>query len=160
MNIGVHGCASLPNGAGQSFSKADEFVVALKKALTEAADIEQLFAIWERNVDAVRAINKQHQSLNATRCYRSNLVSHMKGRAIALAKQGDQASERRTWQSELVPPQGRQERSSHSRAEAVPLQGAFKLCGIPTLRHLRTRPFPPAPHPLCTTARRCAESER
>ena len=62
---------SLPNGAGQSFNKADEFVVALRKALTEAPDIEQLFAIWERNVDAVRAINKTDQSLNATRRYRS-----------------------------------------------------------------------------------------
>ena len=48
-----------PSGAGQSFSKADEFVVALRKALTEATDMEQLFAIWERNVDTVRAINKQ-----------------------------------------------------------------------------------------------------
>src|SRR4029453_9679615 len=50
---------SLPNGAGQSFSRADEFVAGLSKALTEAADIEVLFAIWERNVDTVRAINKQ-----------------------------------------------------------------------------------------------------
>ena len=42
---------NLPNGAGQSFSRADEFVTALSKALTEAADIEVLFAIWERNVE-------------------------------------------------------------------------------------------------------------
>jgi recombination DNA repair RAD52 pathway protein len=50
---------SLPNGAGQNFNRADEFIVALRRALTEASDIEQLFAIWERNVDTVRTINKQ-----------------------------------------------------------------------------------------------------
>ena len=31
---------SLPSGAGQSFNRADEFVAALSKALTEATDIE------------------------------------------------------------------------------------------------------------------------
>ena len=85
---------SLPNGAGQSFSKADEFVVALRKALTEAADIEQLFAIWERNVDAVRAINKQANRSTPRGVIAQNLVAHMKGRAIALGKQGGEASER------------------------------------------------------------------
>ena len=43
---------------GQSFNRTDEFIVALRKAMTEATDIEDLFAIWELNVDAVRAINK------------------------------------------------------------------------------------------------------
>jgi hypothetical protein len=50
---------SLANGAGQSFNRPDEFVAALSKALTEANDIEQLFAIWERNVDTVRALKRQ-----------------------------------------------------------------------------------------------------
>ena len=83
---------SLPNGAGQSFDKADEFIVALRQALTEAADIEQLFAIWERNVDAVRAINKQTNRSTPRGVIAQNLVAHLKGRAIALAKQGSQAS--------------------------------------------------------------------
>ena len=86
---------SLPNGAGQSFNKADEFVVALRKALTEAPDIEQLFAIWERNVDTVRAINKHTNRSTPRGAIAQNLVAHLKGRAIALAKQGSQASERR-----------------------------------------------------------------
>ena len=94
MNIVAHGCLSLPNGAGQSFNKADEFVVALRKALTEAADIEQLFAIWERNVDAVRAINKHTNRSTPRGVIAQNLVAHLKGRAIALAKQGSEASER------------------------------------------------------------------
>ena len=49
---------SLPVGAGQSLKTVNEYLAALRKALTEAADIEQLFAIWERNVDARRAINR------------------------------------------------------------------------------------------------------
>jgi Rad52/22 family double-strand break repair protein len=49
---------SLPSGAGQSFSKADEFIEALSKALSEANDIEHLFGIWERNARAI-AIAKQ-----------------------------------------------------------------------------------------------------
>ena len=66
--------------------------MALRKALTEAADIEQLFAIWERNVDAVRAINKQTNRSTPRGVIAQNLVAHMKGRAIALAKQGSQPS--------------------------------------------------------------------
>ena len=64
---------------------------ALRKALTEAADIEQLFAIWERNVDTVRAINKQTNRSTPRGVIAQNLVAHLKGRAIALAKQGSRA---------------------------------------------------------------------
>jgi hypothetical protein len=78
---------SLPNGAGQSFSKADEFVSALSKALTEAADIEFLFGIWERNVDTVRAVNKHANRSTPRGAIGQNLVAHLKRRAIALAKQ-------------------------------------------------------------------------
>ena len=79
---------SLPNGAGQSFDRADEFIAALSKALTEAKDIEQLFAIWERNVDKVRAINRQTNRSTPRGVIAPNLVAHLKSRAIALAKQG------------------------------------------------------------------------
>jgi DNA recombination protein Rad52 len=78
---------SLPNGGGQSFSKADEFVSALSKALAAATDIEQLFAIWERNVDTVRAINKQTNRSSPRAAIAQTLVAHLKRRAIALAKQ-------------------------------------------------------------------------
>ena len=62
-----------------------------KKALTGAADIEQLFAFWERNVDAVRAINKRTDRSTPRGAIAQNLVAHMKGRAIALAQQGHQS---------------------------------------------------------------------
>jgi hypothetical protein len=79
---------SLPSGAGQSFDRSDEFLAALRKALTDTADIEQLFAIWERNVDAVRAINKHTNRSTPRGVIAQNLVAHLKSRAIALAKQG------------------------------------------------------------------------
>ena len=78
---------SLPGGAGQSFDRADEFIAALSKALTEATDIEQLFALWERNVDTVRAINRQTNRSTPRGVIAHNLVAHLKSRAIALAKQ-------------------------------------------------------------------------
>ena len=33
--------------------------MALRQALTDAAAVAQLFAIWERNVDTVRAISSR-----------------------------------------------------------------------------------------------------
>jgi hypothetical protein len=82
---------SLPNGAGQSFTKADEFIVALRKALTEAPDIEQLFAIWERNVVCVRELNRHTNRSTPRGLIGQNLVAHLKNRAIALAKQANPA---------------------------------------------------------------------
>jgi DNA recombination protein Rad52 len=41
-----------------SFSKPSEFASALRAALSEARDIEILFALWEQNVETVRAINR------------------------------------------------------------------------------------------------------
>ena len=83
---------SLPSGAGRSFNRADEFIAALSKALTEAADIEQLFAIWERNVDIVRAINRQTNRATSRGVLTQNLVAQMKSRAIALAKRNVEPS--------------------------------------------------------------------
>ena len=70
---------SLPNGAGQSFAKADEFIEALSKALTEARDIEHLFAIWESNVDSVRIVNKQTNRSTPRGVIARNLVTQLKG---------------------------------------------------------------------------------
>ena len=70
-----------------SFDKPSEFAGALRKAMTEAQDIELLFAIWEQNVETVRALNR---SLKQDRLPKSGiapqLVSHLKQCAIALAK--------------------------------------------------------------------------
>lgn len=83
---------SLPDGAGQTFAKGTDFIVALRKALSEAAEIEQLFAIWERNVDTLRAINRSANQTTRGTVVQS-LVEHLKARAIALAKQGSQTAD-------------------------------------------------------------------
>jgi hypothetical protein len=83
---------SLPSGAGQSFNRSDEFIAALQETLSATNDIEQLFAIWERNVDAVRSINKCTNRSTPRGMITQNLVAHLRSRAIALAKQGSQTS--------------------------------------------------------------------
>ena len=70
-----------------TFDKPSEFAGALRKAMTEAGDIEVLFAIWEQNVDTVRALNrslKQHALPKSG--IAPQLVSHLKQCAIALVK--------------------------------------------------------------------------
>jgi hypothetical protein len=108
------------DGAGQSFERVDEFVAALSKALTEATDIEQLFVIWERNVDNVRAINKHANRSSARGAIAQNLVAHLKGRAIALAKQS-QISETTRIQNR-----------SHSKVDK-------SVLAIPELKRIRSK---------------------
>jgi hypothetical protein len=79
---------SLPGGAGQSFDRANDFIAALSKAMTDTTDIEQLFALWERNVDTVRAINRYSNHSTPRSVIAQNLVAHLKSRAIALANKG------------------------------------------------------------------------
>jgi hypothetical protein len=85
--IGPWVLRSAPGVEKASFDKPSEFAGALRKAMTEANDIELLFAIWEQNVDTVRALNR---SLKQDALPRSGiapqLVSHLKRCAIALVK--------------------------------------------------------------------------
>ena len=76
------------SGTGRvSFNKASEFAAALRTAMSEARDIEMLFALWEQNVEMVRAINR---SLGQQHLQKSGiapqLVVHLKQCAVALAK--------------------------------------------------------------------------
>ena len=70
------------------YDKPSEFALGLREALDAAQDIEGLFAVWERNVDTVRAMNR---SLNQNHLRKSGaasqLVTHLKRCAVALAKQ-------------------------------------------------------------------------
>jgi len=77
-------------GAGASdatFDKPEDFGGALSKAMDEAKDVELLFAIWEQNVDTVRAINRSviHRSKSKIG-FAQSLVKHLKTCAIALAR--------------------------------------------------------------------------
>jgi DNA recombination protein Rad52 len=86
-----------------SFDKAEEFADGLRKAMREAQDIERLFAIWEQNVETVRALNKcLKQDALPRSGIAPQLVAHLKDCAIALVKSGSgladnsQASEGKT----------------------------------------------------------------
>ncbi len=78
---------------GASFEKPSEFAGALRKAMSDVNDIELLFAIWEQNVDTVRALNR---SLKKEQLPRSGiapqLVNHLKRCAIALVKPESRAN--------------------------------------------------------------------
>ena len=72
-----------------SFDKPSKFAGALRKAMTEALDIEFLFAIWEQNVETVRALNRSlKQDALPKSGIAPQLVSHLKHCAIALVKPG------------------------------------------------------------------------
>src|SRR5262249_3311270 len=79
-----------------SFDKPSAFAGALRKAMIEACDIERLFAIWEQNVDTVRALSrslKQDHLPNSG--IAPQLVGHLKQCAIALvnSQNGDHHKE-------------------------------------------------------------------
>jgi len=70
-----------------SFDRPSEFAAALRKAMSEARDIEVLFAIWEQNVETVRDLNRSlKQSALPTSGIAPQLVAHLKRCAIALVK--------------------------------------------------------------------------
>ena len=61
--------------------------------MTEAHDIELLFAIWEQNVETVRALNKSlKQDALPKSGIAPQLVSHLKQCAIALVKPGNRVN--------------------------------------------------------------------
>ena len=73
-----------------SFDTPEKFGDALRNAMNDAKDVELLFAIWEQNVDTVRAINRSviHRSKSKIG-FAQSLVKHLKVCAIALARAGN-----------------------------------------------------------------------
>jgi DNA recombination protein Rad52 len=72
---------------GASFEKANDFAEALRKAMSDAQDMELLFAIWEQNVETVRALNRRLKQDALPRSgIAAQLVAHLKQCAVALVK--------------------------------------------------------------------------
>jgi hypothetical protein len=102
-----------------SFDQPSEFASALQKAMSEARDIELLFAVWEQNVDTVRALNrslKQEKLPNSS--FAPRLVNHLKQCAIALVKPAGGGSNSDEWgkssrYATFFSSKNRQERSDH-----------------------------------------------
>jgi hypothetical protein len=113
LPIGPWSLRSASGAEVASFDKPSAFADALRKALTEAGDIEFLFAIWEQNVDTVRTLNR---SLKQEQLPKSEiapqLVHHLKQCAIALVKPESQMR----WRSQDDRHKDRQERSHFWRA--------------------------------------------
>ena len=69
------------------FEKPSEFAAALQTAMSEAEDIELLFAIWEQNVETVRTVNRAMRQDHLPKSgIAPQLVAHLKRCAIALVK--------------------------------------------------------------------------
>ena len=70
-----------------SFNKPSEFAAALRAAMSAVRDIEILFALWEHNVETVRAINRSLDQHHLEKSgIAAQLVAHLKQCAVALAK--------------------------------------------------------------------------
>jgi hypothetical protein len=93
-----------------SFEQPCEFASALRQVMTEANDMELLFAIWERNVDTVRTLNRSlRQDALPKSGIAAQLVGHLKRCAIALVK-----------------PESRADGSDHSDATGVTSRKAVR----------------------------------
>jgi hypothetical protein len=75
-----------------NFDKPKAFLASLRDAMTSAPDIEQLFAVWEQNVETVRAINKQLKCSSSKDTAVHDLVAHLRSCAVTLATPGDPAA--------------------------------------------------------------------
>jgi hypothetical protein len=92
LPIGPWILRSLSGAEEVSFDKPSEFAGALRAAMSKARDIELLFAIWEQNVETVRALNGSLKQDQLTKSgIAPQLVNHLKRCAIALVKPGNQA---------------------------------------------------------------------
>ncbi len=75
-----------------SCEKPSDFASALRKAMSEAPNIETLFSVWEQNVDVVRGLNKTLKQDHLQKSgVAAQLVAHLKSCAIALAKSNEAA---------------------------------------------------------------------
>jgi hypothetical protein len=70
-----------------TLEKPDAFADELRKVMSSAKDIETLFAVWEQNVETVRAINRHiRERTPVSGALAQDLVAHLKACAVNLAK--------------------------------------------------------------------------
>ncbi len=69
-----------------ALEKPEGFAAELRKAMDSAKDIESLFAVWEQNVETVRAINRHlRERAPVSGALAQDLVAHLKACAVGLA---------------------------------------------------------------------------
>ncbi|MGB6910013.1 MAG: Rad52/Rad22 family DNA repair protein [Methyloceanibacter sp.] len=93
-----------PSGTEEaSFDQPSKFAAALRQAMGNAGDIELLFAIWEQNVETVRALNRRLKQDALPRSgIAPQLVAHLKHCAVALARPETRSKERETGTSQPI----------------------------------------------------------
>ena len=91
-----HGPWVLRSATGASrmtLEKPEAFADALRKTMDNAKDIEALFAVWEQNVETVRAINRDVRERSpVSGALAQDLVAHLKACAVALATPAEKPS--------------------------------------------------------------------
>ena len=71
-----------------SHDKPEDFVEALRRAMSDAHDIELLYDLWEQNIETLRIL---HRCINETPGIVPVLVGHLRACAIALVKRASNA---------------------------------------------------------------------
>ena len=83
----------LCSATGVSIASHDnpkDFVEALRRAMSDARDIELLYDVWEQNIETVRALHRQTKQEPGIV---PKLVSHLRACAVALVKAASNASD-------------------------------------------------------------------
>jgi hypothetical protein len=73
--------------------KPEAFAAELREVMSHAKDIEALFAVWEQNVETVRAINRHlRERFPVSGALAQELVTHLKACAVGLAQPEEPAA--------------------------------------------------------------------
>ena len=75
----------LGEAKAEEFAEPKDFANALRRSLSDAADIESLFSVWEANIETVRALNRYLKESAKDDTTAQCLVAHLKGCAITIA---------------------------------------------------------------------------
>ena len=92
--IGPWDLRSASGGEETRFDQPSALAAGLRQAMSEARDIELLFAIWEQNGETVRALNRSLKQDSLARSgIAPQLVAHLKHCAVALVKPESRSKE-------------------------------------------------------------------
>jgi len=86
-----------PTGVrGPVFEDPQKFAMALLTSMSEATDVDSLFAVWESNVLSVRQLHRHSPLGPEGRRLAQSLVTHLKNCAVAIANGNENHSDSNT----------------------------------------------------------------
>jgi hypothetical protein len=120
----------------KTLEKPEGFASTLREVMDDAEDIEALFAVWEQNVETVRAINRHLRSrAPVSGALAQDLVAHLKACAVRLAQPVEKSDASR------VEPGARSNGKSSSKAPHIKVDKSALRFGEPkrirSMEHLR-----------------------